>query len=341
MKKNKWMLASTAVLGTAFIAACGSDNSESSTAEGENSSNSSEENSSEENGEESSSGSGEITVEHELGEATVPENPENVVVFNYEMLETLDELNVGVNGVAQESLPSYLDDYSSDEYENIGSLKEPDFEAINAMEPDVIIISGRQSDAYDELSEIAPTVYTAVDTENYMDSFDSNMEMIGEIFQKEEQMQEKVDELHTRIEDLNETTEDAGESLVTLVNDGSLSVYGEGSRFGIIHDVFGVPAADENIESSTHGQSASYEYLAEEDPEHLFVVDRSAVVSQGGEEQSAAETLDNDIVNETQAAQNDNIHYLDPEYWYLSGGGLQSMDEMITEIEEAVASSEE
>ncbi|WP_022793915.1 siderophore ABC transporter substrate-binding protein [Marinococcus halotolerans] len=338
MKKNKWMLASTAVLGTAFIAACGADNSESSTAEGENSGSSSEEKTSEDKGEKSS---GEVTVEHELGETTVPEDPENVVVFNYEMLETLDELNVGVNGVAQESLPSYLDDYSSDEYENIGSLKEPDFEAINAMEPDVIIISGRQSEAYEELSEIAPTVYTAVDTENYMESFDSNMEMIGEIFQKEDQVQEKVDELHTRIDDLKETTEDAGPSLVTLVNDGSLSVYGEGSRFGLIHDVFGVPAADENIESSTHGQSASYEYLAEEDPEHLFVVDRSAVVSQGGEEQSAAETLDNDIVNETEAAQNDNIHYLDPEYWYLSGGGLQSMDEMITEIEEAVASSEE
>jgi iron complex transport system substrate-binding protein len=335
VKKNKWMLASTAVLGTAFIAACGADSSESSSAEENGSTNTSEENS------EESSGSGEITVEHELGETTVPEDPENVVVFNYEMLETLDELDVGVNGVAQESLPSYLDDYSSDEYENIGSLKEPDFEAINAMEPDVIIISGRQSDAYEELSEIAPTVYTAVDTENYMESFDSNMEMVGEIFQKEEQVQEKVDELHTRIDDLKETAEDTGPSLVTLVNDGSLSVYGEGSRFGLIHDVFGVPAADENIEASTHGQSASFEYLAEEDPEHLFVVDRSAVVSQGGEEQTAAETLDNDIVNETEAAQNDNIHYLDPEYWYLSGGGLQSMDEMITEIEEAVASSEE
>ncbi|WP_079475527.1 siderophore ABC transporter substrate-binding protein [Marinococcus halophilus] len=339
MKKNKWMLTSTAVFGTVFIAACGADNSESSTAEGENSGSTSEESSNEDNGGKKSGG--EVTVEHELGEATVPENPENVVVFNYEMLETLDELNVGVNGVAQESLPSYLDDYGSDDYENIGSLKEPDFEAINAMEPDVIIISGRQSDAYEELSEIAPTVYTAVDTENYMESFDSNMEMIGEIFQKEEEVQEKVDKLHARIDDLNETTEDVGPSLVTLVNDGSLSVYGEGSRFGLIHDVFGVPAADENIEASTHGQSASFEYLAEEDPEHLFVVDRSAVVSQGGEEQTAAETLDNDIVNETQAAQNDNIHYLDPEYWYLSGGGLQSMDEMITEIEEAVASSEE
>ncbi|MFS8631037.1 MAG: hypothetical protein LOD92_07775, partial [Bacillales bacterium] len=33
------------------------------------------------------------------------------------------------------------------------------------------------------------------------------------------------------------------------------------------------------------------------------------------------------------AAQNDDIYYLDPEVWYLSGGGVISMNKMLDEIE--------
>ena len=40
-----------------------------------------------------------------------------------------------------------------------------------------------------------------------------------------------------------------------LVNEGQLSAYGKGSRFGLIHDTFGFKAADDKIEASTHGQS--------------------------------------------------------------------------------------
>ena len=48
-----------------------------------------------------------------------------------------------------------------------------------------------------------------------------------------------------------------------LVNEGQLSAYGKGSRFGLIHDTFGFKAADDKIEASTHGQSVSYEYVLE------------------------------------------------------------------------------
>jgi len=38
----------------------------------------------------------------------------------------------------------------------------------------------------------------------------------------------------------------------------------------------------------------------------------------------------------TNAYKNGKIFYLDPDYWYLSGGGLLSMKEMIKEIEAAM-----
>src|SRR5690554_1900738 len=105
-----------------------------------------------------------LTISHELGETEVDKNPEKVVVFDFGTLDTLDKLGVEVVGVAQGNIPSYLEKYESDEYENIGSLKEPDFEKIAEIDPDIILISGRQADSYDELQKLGPTVYVGVDT---------------------------------------------------------------------------------------------------------------------------------------------------------------------------------
>lgn len=276
-----------------------------------------------------------ITVKHELGEAKVEPNPKKVVVFDMGILDTLDKLGVEVAGVPQDSLPDYLSKYSDSKYTNVGGLKEPDLEAISELAPDVIFISGRQAAAYEDLSEIAPTVYVAVDTTNYMESFTKNMELVGQIFGKEDAVKEelaKVDETITALNDKAKAVE--GKSLVVLVNDGSVSAYGSGSRFGIIHDVFGLAQADENIESSTHGQSISFEYIAEKNPEYLFVVDRGAVV---GGKSSAEGVLDNELVNGTDAAKNGHIIYLNPNYWYLSGGGLISTDEMAKEIDAGIS----
>ncbi len=109
-----------------------------------------------------------VTVEHELGTTEVEKNPEKVVVFDFGSLDTLDKLGVEVTGVPQMNIPSYLDKYEGDEYENIGGLKEPDFEKISEIDPDLIIISGRQGDLYEEFQELGDTIFLGVDAENYM-----------------------------------------------------------------------------------------------------------------------------------------------------------------------------
>ena len=66
-------------------------------------------------------------------------------------------------GLPRANVPGYLSKYDDDKYVNLGSLKEPDFEAIHAMKPDVIFISTRQADLYDQFAEIAPTIYIGLD----------------------------------------------------------------------------------------------------------------------------------------------------------------------------------
>jgi iron complex transport system substrate-binding protein len=279
--------------------------------------------------------SAEIKVTHDLGEDTVKADPKTVVAFDFGVLDTLDKLGIEVAGVPQANIPPYLSKYEDSKYTNVGSLKEPDFEAISELEPDVIFISGRQSAAYEELKKIAPTVYLGVDTTDYMNSFKHNMNIIGEIFDKKQEVTKELAKIDEDIATLNEKAKAVdGKSLILLVNDGSISAYGKNSRFGIIHDVFGLAPADENIEASTHGQKVTFEYVAEKNPAYLFVIDRGAVV---GGESSAEKVLDNKLINGIDAAKNDHIVYLDPSYWYLSGGGLLSTSEMVKEISEAIS----
>ncbi|AXN38668.1 ABC transporter [Peribacillus butanolivorans] len=274
----------------------------------------------------------EITVKHQLGETKVKTNPEKVVVFDMGTLDTLDKLGVEVAAVPHDGLPEYLSKYEGTT-ENAGGLKEPDFEKINEIAPDLILISGRQSDAYEELSKIAPTVYVGVDTTKYMESFEENVTLLGKIFGKEKEAAKEFASVEENITALKEKAPTDKKGLIILASGGKVSAYGPDSRFGIIHDVFGVPAVDDKLEVSTHGQSISFEYIAEKDPDYLFVVDRDAVAGDGA---AAKKTVENDIVKNTKAYKEGNIVYLDPNYWYLSGGGLESVDSMVKEVSEGI-----
>ncbi|MGX6961166.1 siderophore ABC transporter substrate-binding protein [Vagococcus xieshaowenii] len=275
-----------------------------------------------------------VVVKTEFGDVEINKNPEKVVVFDMGSLDTINALGKSdkVVAVPNQSLPEYLkDDFSN--VDSAGGIKEPDMEKINAIQPDLIIISGRQEDFREELEKIAPTIYLGVDASNIWESTKNNINALANIFGEEEKADKEITALETRI---NETKEKASalnqKALVTLVNEGAISAYGKGSRFGIVHDVFGFKAADENIEASTHGQQVSYEYILETNPDILFVIDRTKVV--GGDETNN-NISKNELVAQTNAAKNDKIISLASDVWYLAGGGIESTGLMLDDVQAA------
>lgn len=276
-----------------------------------------------------------LTVKDSNGESVeVQKNPEKVVVFDNGSLDTLDALGVGdkVIGAATKNLPAYLEKYQ--EVESAGGIKEPDLEKINEMQPDLIIISGRQSDYQEQLSQIAPTLYLAMDAEKPWESMQENVTTLAKIFDKEKEAEEKLTDLTKQIDEVKEKASALDQTaLVTLVNEGQLSAYGSGSRFGLVHDLFGFKQADDQIEASTHGQSVSYEYVLEKNPGILFVIDRTKAI---GGDTSNDNVAANELVAQTDAGKNDQVISLQPDVWYLSGGGLESMNLMIENVNQAL-----
>ncbi|MGE8204878.1 siderophore ABC transporter substrate-binding protein [Heyndrickxia sp. NPDC080065] len=273
-----------------------------------------------------------LTIKHQLGETPVKKNPKKVVVFDMGTLDTMDKLGLAdsVAGIPQESVPAYLKKYQDSKYSNLGGLKEPDFEAIKEVDPDLIIISGRQQDSYDKFSEIAPTIFMGIDSKKYMESFKENVTTLGEIFGKEDQAKEELTKIENDIASLKEKADASdAKALITLTAGGKVTAYGPASRFGLIHDVFGVKAAANDIEADpVHGQNISMEFITEKNPDILYVVDRDAAVGEGN---NAKKVIENALVKKTNAYKNGKIVYLDPGYWYLSGGGLESVAEMVKE----------
>lgn len=326
MKLNKKLVMGGLAFAVLLMVGCGNSGGNSST--DATSSASAKESASKE------STSSEVTIVDSDGVSVkVKQNPENVVVFDMGSLDTIQALDCGdsVVGTAVDNLPEYLAEFS--DVESAGGIKEPDLEKINAIKPDLIIISGRQSDSRDDLEAIAPTLYLAVDDEKPWESTKENIKKIAQIYGKEEEADKKIATLDKEISELKTTAKDSGKKgLVVLLNEGELSAYGSGSRFGIIHTDFGVAQADDAIEASTHGQSVSYEYVLEKNPDILFVVDRTKAI--GGDETNN-NIQENELVLQTNAGKDGKVIILQPDVWYLSGGGITSTQLMIDDVKSA------
>lgn len=103
-------------------------------------------------------------VVHAAGRTCVAEDPRRVVVLDTGELDGVLSLGVkpvgAVTAVAGAGLPSYLSELTGG-IQLVGTISEPNLEAILALDPDLILSSKLRHEAiYAQLSEIAPTVLT-------------------------------------------------------------------------------------------------------------------------------------------------------------------------------------
>ncbi|MCL3861028.1 siderophore ABC transporter substrate-binding protein [Actinotalea sp. K2] len=276
----------------------------------------------------------EVTVTHAQGETTVPLTPQVVLTFDLASLDTLATLGVDVAGVPKSNLPGALAAYDTDEYLDIGTLFEPDYEAVNAAEPDLIIVAGRSAEALPELTKIAPTIDLSNDWADFRGSIETNAEVLGQIFDLEEDVAALVDQLDTDIRAAREVTAEAGTGLIVMTAGGEVTAYGPGSRFGFVHDELGLTPAVEDVEEATHGEAVSFEFLAETNPDWFVVVDRDAAIGESGA--AAAQVLDNELVAQTTAWQDDQLYYADPVDWYIINGGLGTLSRIVASVTDAL-----
>lgn len=277
----------------------------------------------------------EITVTHAQGETVVPVNPEKVFTFDLAALDTLAELGIEVDGAPRASLIGSLSRFDRDDLVDIGTLFEPNYEVVNAEQPDLIIVAGRSAEALPQLAEIAPTIDLSNDWTDFRSSVEANARTLGEIFDATDEVEALITDLDADIEATRELAADAGTALVVMTSAGEVTAYGPGSRFGFVHDELGLTPAVEDVEAATHGEVVSFEFLAEANPDRLIVIDRDAAIGESGA--AAQQVLDNELVHGTTAWRDDQVVYVDSVDWYVVNGGLGTLARMTAEIADALA----
>ena len=280
-----------------------------------------------------------LNASKEETELEVPYDPQRIAILDMASLDILDALGVGdrVVGTADTSL-EYLQNYINDDISSLGTIKEADLEAVMACEPDVIFIGGRLASSYDALSEIAPVVYLATDTElGVVESVRRNAMTIASMFGLEDKVDELMAGFNSRIAALAEFS--AGKTaIIGLVTSGSFNVLGNDGRCSMIGREIGFEniGAAADIDTSTHGNEASFEFIVEKDPDYIFVMDRDAAIGTDGA-QLAQEIMENELVMGTDAYKNGHLVYLaHPAVWYTAEGGITALDLMLKDLESSL-----
>lgn len=172
-------------------------------------------------------------ISHARGETSVPANAERIVVLEPVQLDTvvaLDRIPVGA-AVLNETLgvPDYLGDDAGD-IASVGTVTEPNVEAIAALEPDLILgTESRHSEIYQQLEAIAPTVYLTDHTNPWQDSVRMVAETLGETAKGEEVLQKYDD----RCSEVDEALGDEPRTAQLIrPRDDSFSLYGPDSFAG-------------------------------------------------------------------------------------------------------------
>ncbi|OOB89947.1 hypothetical protein B0T42_14615 [Rathayibacter sp. VKM Ac-2630] len=270
----------------------------------------------------------------------MPVSPEAVVTFDIATLDTLHAIGAGdaVVAIPDATLPDYLSEYA--DLPKVGTLFEPDFEAVAELEPDLIVTAARSTGQYDELSEIATTIDL---TGSYAGTFDpaaalERATQLGEIFEREDEVAEQAAATEELVESI--TADASGTALVLSVSGGEYGAFGEGSRFGYFFDGLGftpaVAAAElPGAEGSPHGDTVTNEFILSAAPEWIFAFDRGAATGEGS---TAEQTLDNALVAQTPAAQDDHVVLLPASELYIVINGLTAVQNVLESVHDAMQS---
>lgn len=271
-----------------------------------------------------------VTVATARGDVSVPTNPEVVFSYDYDAIDTLTQLGIAVDGAP--SLAGVVPAWAQLDVINIGSLFEPDYEVVNAEQPGLIIVGGRSAAVHDELAKLAPTIDLSGSGDLLAD-IHRNVRALSAIFGKQAEGEAALAAVDAKIASVRSQVAAADNGMLIMVSGGSLSVIAPDNLRGrFLYDVLGLTPTIADVQSATHGDPISFEFLLEHDPQWLFVIDRDAAIGTEGA-QPAAAVLDNELMHNTTAWKSENIVYLDPFNWYIAlGTGLSTVNGMLDEV---------
>jgi iron complex transport system substrate-binding protein len=183
------------------------------------------------------------TIKHAMGSTEIKAQPKRVVVLDVGELDNVVSLGVKPVGLAptegSPELPSYLKKDAGTP-KSIGTINSLNLEAIAALKPDLILGSQlRAADSYDELSKIAPTVFSIRPGFTWKENYLLNAAALDKTAQAKANLaayEKRAKALGAELGTHKPTV-----SMVRYLPDGVIRLYGNDSFIGTILKDVGIP----------------------------------------------------------------------------------------------------
>lgn len=261
-------------------------------------------------------------IQTAAGVVPVAERPGKIAVFDIAAVDTLDSIGVEIAG-----LPSnlYLPELQAlaRKADPVGTIFEPDLEALSALQPDLIILGGRSSPKRAAAEQVAPTIDMTMDGDDLLDQAKGRLAAYGALFGKQAEAGKVEAELDAAVARAKAAVAGKGRALIIMTNGPKVTAYGMGSRFGWLHRSLDLTPAVADVDAAIHGEAVSFEFIRAANPDWLLVIDRAAAI--GSQDQNARATLDNALVAKTTAWAKSQVIYLPAGDFYIAAGGTRSM----------------
>lgn len=265
-------------------------------------------------------------VEHARGTTAVPNAPQRVVTLEPLELDTAVAVGITPVGAAVASnvagVPGYLE---ADGVAAVGTVPEPDLEAIAALEPDLIIgTESRHSALYEQLAAIAPTVFIASQADPWRD----NALLIGTALNREDEVAELLSAVDDRCAALAEEYAVDGETaqLVRPRDETTLSLYGPVSFSGSLLECVGFAIPEQDWADGLQADISPENVLSAQ-ADHVFITATDV------DDESAIPAAIAKI-----AASFPSVTLVDTSYW-VSGVGPKGAQAVLDDIESFLEAS--
>ena len=273
------------------------------------------------------------TIEHAMGTTEIPEQPERVVVLDTGELDSAIALGVtpvgAVRAPVEDGFLEYLSEETTDT-ELVGTIDDVNLEAVAALRPDLILSSElRHEDIYDELSAIAPTVFTETVGVVWKENLLVHAEALG--------LDDEADELlagyDARTADIADRLRaDRGElptiSMVRFLPDET-RLYQKASFIGTILEDVGLPRPPSQ-DVDDFAATISAEQLEQADADIIFTTHYGAA-----DDTTESELTSNPLWDQLRAVQAGDVHDVPDDHWML-GIGIGAAGLVLDDIEALV-----
>jgi iron complex transport system substrate-binding protein len=271
-------------------------------------------------------------VEHHQGSTEVPGEPQRVVVLDTGELDSATTLGFtpvgGVTALPELPVLEYLQDEVPD-MEIVGTIEEPDLEAVAALQPDLILSSTlRHEKIYDELSQIAPTVFTETVGVVWKENFLVHAEALGKRSEAEEMLaayEQRAAELGEKI--AGSFGGDKPTVSVVRFLPGETRIYLSESFIGTILEDVGLPRPKTQ-------QKKDFALYPSEEQISLMDGDLIFFTHYGPEDKTTLpEITSNPLWRNLDAVKNDRAHGVPEDHWML-GIGIRAANLVLDDLEE-------